>query len=247
VFYYLMIAPHVLLLGIMVALLRRSVFRRFPIFLTYILSEIVQFAVLFALYTARSVTPTQYAWGYVIGLAVSTAIRFGIIHEVFAHVFRNYSAVSYFGRPLFRWGTVGLMLGALALTFYAGGDNFDHLMFVVYALDRAASILQCGLLVGLFVLSTYLGLSWRNQVFGIALGLGILASVQLLAAAIRAQTSFAFSQYLDYVTMSTYHVCVLVWLFYLWAPERSTQYAVNSVPEHDLEAWNQELQRLIRQ
>jgi hypothetical protein len=246
VLYYLMIAPHALLLGILVAIVRRGTYKRFPVFLAYIATEIIQFIVLFTMYASPSVTASQYAWGYALGLALSTAIRFGIIQELFAYLFRNYAASKYFGKPLFRWMTVGLLLGALGLTFYAGGDNFDRLLFTVHALDRAASILQCGLLLGLFLFSAYLGLSWRNHAFGIALGLGVFASIQLVAAAIRAQTGFAYSRSLDYLTMGTYHVCVLVWLFYLWAPEPSVQYAVRSVPDHDLELWNKELQRLIK-
>ena len=46
--------------------------------------------------------------------------------------------------------------------------------------------------------------------------------------------------------MGVYHVCVLIWLAYLWLPERVSQFAVKSVPEHDLETWNEELQRLIQ-
>ena len=247
VFYYLMIAPHVLLLGIVAALVYRKNYKRFPVFFVYISSEIVQFVILFAMYTLPLVTAAQYAWGYAAGLAVSTALRFGIIHELFADTFRNYSVLKYLGQPLFRWMLIALLLAALALTYYAGGNNFDQLMFIVHTMDRAASILQCGLLLGLFLFSAYLGLSWRSHLFGIALGLGILATVQLIAAAIRAQTGFVYSHYLDYLTMGTYHVCVVVWLAYLWAPERSAQYALKALPKHDLDVWNEELQRLIKQ
>jgi hypothetical protein len=50
----------------------------------------------------------------------------------------------------------------------------------------------------------------------------------------------------DFVTMATYHCCVVIWLMYLWAPEaaRST---VKEVPENALEQWNAELQRLLLQ
>ncbi|HEY7615593.1 MAG TPA: hypothetical protein VH744_02225 [Terriglobales bacterium] len=245
--YYLLIAPHVLLLGIVVALLRQRLYRSFPIFLAYTAYEIVLFGVALVMILSPAATGSHYAATYAIGTAGSTVLRFGIIHEVFAHLFRNYSAIMYLGKPIFRWATVGTLLAALSLAVYTGGNDLDRLMLVVRLLDRTASILQCGLLVGLFLFASYLGLSWRNHVFGIALGLGIFASVELAASAIRSHTGFEYNALLNYVTMATYHVCVLIWLFYLWVPERSPQYAVKTLPEHDLETWNNELRRLIQQ
>jgi hypothetical protein len=244
---YLLIAPHVLLGVVFIALLRRRLYRQFPIFTAYIATEIAQFAVLFAMIKSPSTTGLEYGIAYSFGLALSTALRLGILHEIFAHMFRNYSALSRFGRPLFRWATVGLLLAGLGLAAYAGGHDPDRLMSIVYVLDRTASILQCGLLMGLFLFSSYLGLSWRSYIFGIALGLGVFASTELVASAIRSQTGFTYSTYLDYLTMGTYHGCVLVWAFYLWAPERISQYALKSVPDHDMETWNRELQRLLGQ
>lgn len=117
----------------------------------------------------------------------------------------------------------------------------------MHVLDRAANILQCGLLIGLFLLSSYLGLSWRSYIFGIALGVGIIASVALAVSAIQSQVGYTYNVYLNYLTMVTYHCSVLIWMFYLLAPERSAQYTVKPTPEIDLESWNQELQRLIHQ
>jgi hypothetical protein len=74
--------------------------------------------------------------------------------------------------------------------------------------------------------------------------LGAFASANLVAAAIRSQTGFLYNTPLNYFTMGTYQGCVLVWVLYLLAPERVAQYTVKTLPENDLELWNQELQRL---
>ncbi len=242
---YLLIVPHLLLVVVLIALIRRRLFRQFPIFSAFIVSEIVQAAVIIPMLLSRSVTAKQYTLVYFGALALSTALRIGIIHEIFAHMFRNYVALSRFGKPLFRWATVGLLLGGLALAAYAGGHDLVRVTSVANVLDRAANILQCGLLVGLFFFSSYLGLSWRSYLFGIALGVGIAATTDLVVSAIRSQTGYAYMVFLNYVTMATYHFCVLIWMFYLLAPERISQYNLNTVPENDLEAWNQELQRLL--
>jgi hypothetical protein len=245
--YYLWIAPHLLLLVVAGALLRGRRYRQFPIFFAYIVFEAVQFAVLFAVTKSSTTSGSEYAVAYSAGLAGSTVLRFGIIYEIFNHLFRNYEALNRLGKPMFRWTTVGLLLAALTVSAYAGGNDFNHFIYVVRVLDRTASIMQCGLMLGLFLFSAYLGLSWRSHVFGIALGLGIFASVELAASAFLSQTGYAYTTYVNYLTMGTYHGCVLIWAFYLLMPERSPQYTVRAVPEHDLEIWNQELQRLIHQ
>jgi hypothetical protein len=248
--YYLMVVPHLLLGVVLIGLLRNKVYRQFPIFLAYVVVEIVQFfAVLFPLVLMRATTGNTYAIGYSASLALSTLLRFGIIYEIFNHLFRNYKALNRFGRPMFRWAMVGLFLAAIAVAAYAGGNDFNHFIYVVRVLDRTASIMQCGLMLGLFLFSAYLGLSWRSHVFGIALGMGIFASVELAASAFLSQTGYTYTTYVNYVTMGTYHLCVLIWAFYLLAPERSPRYKVKvkTVPEHDLESWNRELQRFIHQ
>jgi hypothetical protein len=216
---YLLIAPHLLLVVVLVALLRRRLYRQFPMFFSYVVAEIVQAAVILPMIFSPSTTNYEYAVAYGIGLAVSTALRFGVIHEIFAHMFRNYSMLNRFGKPVFRWTTVGLLLASLALAAYAGGHDPNRLMFIVNVLDRVASIMQCGLLIGLFLFSASLGLSWRSYLFGIALGLGVFASVELVASAIRSETGYVYNTYLNYLTMATYHCCVLVWAFYLSAEE----------------------------
>jgi hypothetical protein len=138
------------------------------------------------------------------------------------------------------------MLGLLAAVFIGGNDT-HRVLAMLSVLSRTASFLQAGLLIILFLFSSYLGLSWRNQVFGIALGLGIFSCVDLAAAAIRSEFGTEHTNNLYYYTMGVYHVCVLVWLAYLWLPEKVTQFALKAVPEHDLESWNKELQRLIQQ
>jgi hypothetical protein len=46
--------------------------------------------------------------------------------------------------------------------------------------------------------------------------------------------------------MGGFHFAVLVWLFYLLAPEPGLNRVIG-IPDHNLELWNKELQRLSRQ
>jgi hypothetical protein len=61
---FLWITPHVLLGVLAVVLYKRRLYREFPCFFVYVLYEIAEFILLFALYSALGVTGKQY--GYVI-------------------------------------------------------------------------------------------------------------------------------------------------------------------------------------
>jgi len=243
--YYLWIAPHALQAIIVVLMIRRRWYRQFPMFFLYNCGEIVQFAVLFL-----SAFYFHFDHGYFrffsTGLAVSAAIRFGVIQELFGQFFQQYPSLSGPGRMFLRSSIMVLLLVAVGLTMSAPGTSIDFLLHATYALDRTASILQAGLLVSLFLFSRYFALSWRSQAFGIALGMGILASVDLARSATRLYGLLS-SRTADFISMGIYHACVLIWMFYLTVAEPEPQRVLNALPEHDLDIWNRELQRLTQQ
>jgi hypothetical protein len=228
-------------------MIRRRLVREFPWFLTYTGLQIAQEGTLFFLDHSSSVTAEQYWQAYWAGSILSMVLRSAVIYEVFCHLFRPYPAISGLGRVVFRWASVVLLLVAVAVAAYAPGDDTVRLLSGVNVVNRAVSMVQCGLLFFLFLFASYFRLSWRSYVFGIALGLGIFSSVDLATAAIQVQTWPAAGSYvIDFVTMGTYHCCVLIWLFYMLAPE-SVGRTVQRLPSHQLEEWNAELQRLLLQ
>ncbi len=245
IWYYLWVVPHLLQGIILFAMVRRGLHRQFPMFSLYISFEIWQFGVLWTASLSRLHFDGGYFHLYSVGLVLSAAIRFAVIHELFGQLLARYPTLSGPGRLLLRGTTVALLLVAVGVAVSAPGNRTDFLMNVTYALDRIASILQSGLLISLFVFSRYFVLSWRNQVFGIALGLGVLSSIELAMSAMRLYGVVSGTVF-DFVIMGTYHCCVLIWIFYHVVPERQTRHTLNPLPEHNLDIWNQELQRLLQ-
>jgi hypothetical protein len=243
--YYLWVAPHVLQGIILLAMVRRGLQRQFPMFLLYTGFEIWQFGVLWTVSFSLLGFGGRYFHLYSVGLVVSAAIRFAVIRELFGHLFDRYPTLTGPGRSLLRGTTVALLLVALAVAASAPGNSANFLLKVTYDLDRVASILQAGLLISLFVFSRYFVLSWRNQAFGIALGLGILSSVELAMSALRLY-GLVSGTIFDFVIMGSYHCCVLIWIFYLAVPERQVRHSAKPLPEHNLDVWNRELQRLLQ-
>ena len=243
--YYLWIAPHLLQIGIAVVMFRRQLARHFPWFFAYTCFEVAEFFLLFSS-DVFSIGKVSYFSFYAVTAVVSTILRFGVILEILRELTSSYVVLARVLKPFFRWATIGLLIAALALAVYAEGNRSNHSWFVMNMLDRTILILQTGLLAGLFLFSRYLTLSWRNQVFGIALGLGIYATVDLLTAAISSQAGFWHAELLDYVSMSAYHCSVLIWIFYLLRREPVRSEDVHNFPaQHEVEAWNDELDRLL--
>ena len=236
--------------ALLVALLWRKIYQEFPAFVFYVASAGVLSATLLVLNYAPQFTGDQYFSAFLGTVAVLTALRFAIVYELLGRVLAEYPALSGVGRSMFAWASIVLMLIAIGFAWLAPAGGSGHLMAVIYLLNRTADLLVCGLLVLLFMFRTYFNLTWRSYAFGVAFGLGVSASTDLAADAIRSQvepiTRNLNTHLLDALTQGAALCSVLIWAAYLLARENKPQIRRN-MPKHDLENWNQELQRFLHQ
>jgi hypothetical protein len=242
VLHYLWIAPHALLVVVSVLMFVRRLHKTFPIFFLYTLYETIEFVLLFAI---AGIAPTHralYRYVFTATLAGSTALRFGIIQEIFNHVFHDYSRLETLGTVSMRWLTSLLAVAAILSAFYSSGAVPDSLLTGLALLSRSVAIIQAGLLLFLFLFSRMFGLSWRSYTFGIAFGFGIFASTELAVSALHLTNLTEHAKdLLDLLPTGSYHVSVLVWLGYLLAVEKPVVAATDAVPEMD--QWSGELER----
>jgi hypothetical protein len=242
----LWISPHALL-GIVAAIIwKRRLYHEFPCFFAYALYEIAKFVLMFALYSVPSVTGEQYACAYSATLLLSIALRFGVIEEVSRDLFRESQFLKAAAARSLLWVKGLLLVVGVLLAVYAPGDNSVRLTAGLSVVNRGVAMVQCGLLLSLLLFSRFLGLSWRRHAFGIALGLGILASVDLAVYAVHAEfTSERWTEFLNFLTTGTYLVCVSIWIAYLLAPELKPV-SLTVIPNDEVETWNSELQQLLK-
>jgi len=243
--HYLWIAPHALQFVIALIMIRRKLFREFPVFFAYTVFQIVEGGTLFILDHVPAVSGYQYWHAHWVSLLISDALSFGVIWEIFSYVFRDYHGLGELTRIVFRWALVFLLFAAIAVAASAPDDDI-HLLSRVHIVKLSVGVVQSGLWLLLIVFSFYLGLSRRSFAYGIALGLGIFSTVNIAIEAIRVWTGPQAGYTFDFVSMATYHCCVIVWLVYLWVPETSRR-ALKTLPQNNLEQWNAELQRLLQQ
>lgn len=243
---FLWITPPVLLGVLAVVLCKRRLHCGFPVFFAYVLYEIARFGSLFALSSVLGVTSEPYAYAFSVALLLDIALRFGVIDEVSKDLFRGSRLLKVAVRRLLQSVAGLLLVGGALLAVYAPGNNSVRWHAGISVVNRGAAMVQCGLLICLLLFSRFLGLSWRRPAFGIALGLGILTSVDLATSAIRVEfTSDGTRDFLNLLIAVASLVCVSIWIGYLRAPElEPTSVAV--VPHDEVETWNRELQRLVR-
>ncbi len=244
--FYLWIAPHVLLAVVAVLLLIRRLYTSFPVFFLYAWYEIVEFVLLFAIAVTGLNKGAWYPRVYLVTLAISTALRFGVIQEIFNNVFREHGQVDALARVSLRWTTGFLLAAAVLCAIFAPEQASDSLIAGAASVGRGVAIIQCGLVLFLLLFSGLYGLSLQSHVFGIALGFGLLSSVELAHWAMRTgELTESMARALNLLPTGGYHVAVLLWLGYLVAPARKILQP-SGVPVGDVDQWNRELERFLQ-
>jgi len=76
------------------------------------------------------------------------------------------------------------MLLVSVVVAFSNSGNSDPLIQAITTLQRSVRMVQCGLILFLLLFSRFLGVSKRQQSFGIALGFGLFASVELILIAL---------------------------------------------------------------
>jgi hypothetical protein len=244
--HYLWVAPCILLGLLALLMWKRGLHREFPAFFCYALFEAAGGGIIYAVDLSPQLSGPIYWRSYFFFSIVEVFIKFLVIGEVFTHLLRHYPSLASLAKVLISGLGVVLVFTATILAAYANHANF-WLISATRILGRSVSVVQCGLILFLFLFAAHFHLRWRSPVFGITLGFGIVASVYLAYWALLAGWMFGQKSYLlDFLNMATYHICVLIWFYYLLVPQKSTAVSAVVLPEHNLDIWNRELERLLQ-
>jgi hypothetical protein len=242
---YLWIAPHLLLTWVAFLLLKRRLHVKYPVFFGYVCYEIIEFVLLFLVSQRNLNLGAYYAHIYLGTLAISTALRFGVIQEIFDNIFREQERAETIARVSLKWTTLFWVSVAIVCSIFLSGHTSGTLIAGAAWVGRGVAIIQCGLVLFLFLFSKLVGVSLQSYPFGMALGFGVLSSVELANWAMHTQDlSVAAAKILNLLPTGGYHIAVLLWIGYLIAPASNTvqpfELSLATVKE-----WNVELKRLL--
>src|ERR1039458_6464834 len=217
-----------------VILWRRKLHKQFPVFFLFLLAQVANFAIIFPLWLRG--TYSLYFGLFWVGEAVNAVLGFKVIHEIFLDVFRPYHTLKDLGTLLFKWAGVVMMLVAVVVAFSNLIDQ-GPLVHAVTTLQRSVRVVQVGLILFLVLFSRFLGVS-RNQIsFGISLGFGLFAGVELLLMALNSG-GLVKQGNLNLMNMLTYNLAVLVWLGYSFSRQAVRGGAANPL---QTQRWEQGL------
>ena len=206
----LWISHPVLLSAVVVAMWRRQLHRKFPAFFAYCITEIVMFSICYPIYQMGSYRAFFYShWTLSV---ISLLVGFLVIHEIFSDIFRPFHALKDMGTILFTWaGLVMLMVAAVVAA--ASPPSQSPIVEAAMTLQRCVRVTQCGLILFLLVFSRYLGVSRLQKSFGLALGFGGFAVVELSVVALFASGRLSENT-VSLLNLSAYSLAILTWFGY---------------------------------
>jgi len=202
----------VLQAGIAALMVRRGQHRKFPFFFGYILTQMFSFCVMFPAYIHNSQSALTFYvyWG---GQAISVACGFGVIHEVFIDVFRAFHTLRDLGTVLFKWAGLVMLLVAGVVSVSTNSTDVEPWFQAIITTQRCVRIIQVGMVLFLLFFASYMGVSRRQRSFGIGLGFGSFAIVELVLVASWVGNHLA-NPWMSIVNMAGYNCSLLIWLGY---------------------------------
>lgn len=241
IYLYLWIVPHVLLPVIAALMVRKRLYKDFPIFFFYLIFEFLQFCLLYGLATWKVSVPT-YQNLDMLGRAGSIALRFGILQEMFEAPVAHCAALRKTVSRILNRATAVLVALALLFMFSLSYRNLGHRALPPYVISQTLDTAQCGLLALVFFWHRFLAMRMSPFVFGIALGMGLVAGFGPLMHALKYSLSEQNATIPDFLQMAIYHIAVVLWLYFALAQETFDQSARTDGLPHLL-GWAADLER----
>ena len=244
--YYLWIAPHALLAVFLVCLFRRRWQRQLPVFTSFVVFKLIQFAVLFAISLHSPFSAPMYRWALVFGAAISSILELAVIYELANELLLSHSSRASVLRPALRGLLAVFLLGAAIGSGALSDISLQRVFNVFEVVDFSSNLIQAGMVLALFIFARALRLSWKSWVAGVALGFGVSACIDLASAALRA--GFGSSSFIavDVTEMASFHVSVVIWLVTVFLADHTPPFPESQLKLSDLEVWDHELKRMVR-
>ncbi len=211
-YYSLWIAHPPLQLGIGIFMLRRGLLRQFKFFFGYILTQLASFIIVFPAFVWRSYSAAFYL--YWCTSAISVAFGFLVIYEVFVDVFRSFHTLRDLGTVLFKWAGLVMLLVAGVVSVSANSTDMAPWMQAIITSQRCVRMIQIGMILFLLFFAHYLGVSRKQYSFGIALGFGSFATIELILICSWVGNHVS-GPMMSIANMAAYNCSLALWLGYV--------------------------------
>lgn len=211
-------------IALLTSMIQRKLHVVFPRFFSYIFFQIVKSGFLFVIYRYYD---GGYFDAYWTGNAISVLLAVTVMDEILRNLFKQYGGIQNLGSIIFRWACGLLLLLSIVNAFSSQEANPDRVVAAVLAFDRSVRVMQCGLFLLLMLLCRFLRHCWRQHVFGIALGFGVFASIELILISIVMHYGDGPGAIVSLANSAAYNAVTLLWIVYFRQQSQS-------IPEIDV-------------
>jgi hypothetical protein len=182
-------------LGIVVIMARKHLVREFPLLAALLsiqaIGESITIAILFFRQSLGIEIHAAYKvffYSHWLSLAIECVLRILIIYSVFSLAMKPLQGLHQIGKVIFRWvAAVSVMVsGAIAIGPHFVSSGYSTTMVITRLteqIEQGISVLTLCLLLFVCFSTKPLGLTYRSRLFGITLGLGVMATVSLILSA----------------------------------------------------------------
>jgi hypothetical protein len=237
--WYLWIAPNVLCAVALVLAVRRKCFNTLPWFVILLGYCTLKFAVYVSIRSSLA-----YDRLGVLDLLVSTPLELAVIYELANKLTLSHSSLAGRLAPLPRWIAAGLLLAATVATALFTSPMRDQLLRTQATLSFFNDSIELSLILVVLLIARIVGVSLRSLPAGVLLGMGITDGGGMAGIVMQGRIEGAFAT--DIIRGCSWHLGVLVWLFYLLTPEKPADSSESARQISKLEPHSRELQRFFQ-
>lgn len=225
--------------------LGRNVWRKFRFFTAYLLANLTFSCLLYLMANASRHTFFYWYWCTQFLMLI---LGLSVVFEIFTHLFAPYAALKRTAEKIFKC-TAFLLAVCSAVVIFAlphGESGQSTTSAIFFLSEEVVRLVEVGLVAALFLSAGLFGLNWRQSEFGIALGIGTYATVDLVTVSLRNSWGSSAGNVLNFANMLAFEISLLIWMGYLLSTQVATPSA--KAPEKgQLEQWNKVLTELIYQ
>lgn len=221
----LWIAEPIACLAALGLLLRTRQLRRYATFTAFLSVHVLSFAILFPLMNFYKVLSLNgrtaymlYSYAYWFFYIAECVIIFFVIQSLFKMAMEPLRGLRWMGGLAFRWAAFISILVAVASAIAPHVGDLRFLGTAVSVFQRSESILILCLLAFLCIAAKPLGLSHRSRIFGVSLGFGVMATMDLVQSAWLVNSAHFFSVF-NLIKGVADAAGMLIWVVYFALPE----------------------------
>jgi hypothetical protein len=159
-----------------------------------------------------------YFYFYWSAFAIESILMLAVICSMYRLAMAPLKGLQNLGMLIFSWVAGISVLLALGLSAAPHVTTTHYILNFVYQMQRTQSILILCLLVFVCFAIRPMGLSYRSRIFGVSLGLGMMATTSLIQSAWIGHTKWMYGS-MTAINDMMYCLTLAVWAVYFALPE----------------------------